>query len=181
MSDGIFTLNCFVLGDQYSQVFQVEIPNTKTVSSLKKEIKNEKNITFQTVDADAIQPYQVSISEADYETKLEPFLDPAGVPDANILSRPLAKLRDLFPSPAEEHIHVIMARPSACECERSLDDFDPCYSNRPCPRQRNDQVLPVWIRVRERSVELRHTPKALLQIQPLQSLKICLKVSVHSV
>lgn len=35
-------LNCFVLGDQRSQVFQVEIPKTKAVISLKRAIKEKR-------------------------------------------------------------------------------------------------------------------------------------------
>jgi hypothetical protein len=38
-------LNCFVLGDQRSQVFQVEIPKTRAVISLKRAIK-EKRLTL---------------------------------------------------------------------------------------------------------------------------------------
>lgn len=105
-------LNCFVLGDQRSQVFQVEIPKTKAVISLKRAIKEKR---FKNVDAHVLQLYQVSIPKTDLETKLGTFLDPANVQGTKVLSRPTARLWLLFPSPAEDTIHVILAYPSAGE------------------------------------------------------------------
>jgi hypothetical protein len=135
-SDGIITLNCLVLGDPPSKVFEIETEKTGTVSSLKNAVKKEKERTFQCVDASALQAYQVSVSENDFATKLEPFLDPANVPDANILSRPMVKLQTLFSSPKEEHIHVIIARPPEGECKwffdfKSTDVLLPTRSSSP--------------------------------------------------
>jgi len=105
-------LNCFVLGDQRSQVFQVEIPKTKAVISLKRAIKEKR---LKNVDAHVLELYQVSIPKTDLDTKLGTFLDPANVHGAKVLSRSTARLWPLFPSPAEETIHVILAYPSAGE------------------------------------------------------------------
>ena len=37
----ILTLNCWILGDEPGRIFTVEIPGSKTVSILKKAIKEE--------------------------------------------------------------------------------------------------------------------------------------------
>jgi len=48
-----------VLGDDPSHVFTVEIPKTKTVSILKKAIKEEKKHALEGVDADTLVLWKV--------------------------------------------------------------------------------------------------------------------------
>jgi hypothetical protein len=55
------TLQCWVQGDDSDRVFPVEIEPTKTVGTLKEVIKDKKQHSFQNVDADALDLWNVSI------------------------------------------------------------------------------------------------------------------------
>ena len=50
---GTLRLNCWVFGDDVSQVFPVKITNTESVGTLKKAIRDEK-LALQHVDADSL-------------------------------------------------------------------------------------------------------------------------------
>ncbi|KAF8326121.1 uncharacterized protein EI90DRAFT_2820492, partial [Cantharellus anzutake] len=64
-------LNCWVLGDDASRVFPVEISNAKPVGALKEAIKDKKKVTLQHVDADALTLWNVSIPVDDgFEEKV---------------------------------------------------------------------------------------------------------------
>jgi hypothetical protein len=52
-------LNCWVLGDETSRIFPVKISESKSVGALKKAIKGEKQHRFQSIDADALDLWQV--------------------------------------------------------------------------------------------------------------------------
>lgn len=54
-----FELNCFILGDDPSRMFSVNILETDTVSHLKQVIKQMRN-AFRDVDADTLQLWKVS-------------------------------------------------------------------------------------------------------------------------
>ena len=55
-------LNCWVLGDDPTRIFTVEILETKYVSALKKAIKDEKSNAFQHIDADSLKLWKVGYS-----------------------------------------------------------------------------------------------------------------------
>ena len=59
---GILKLNCWVLGDEMRRVFPVEIAETESVGILKDAIKQKKPVSFQHVDADAIEIWKVCIA-----------------------------------------------------------------------------------------------------------------------
>ena len=54
-------LNCWVFGDDLNSVFEVEIQDSKKVSTLRKFIKAEKSNTFQHVEADTIDLWKVTL------------------------------------------------------------------------------------------------------------------------
>jgi hypothetical protein len=56
----ILKLNCWVLGDDPCHIFSVEIAVSKTVSTLKKAIKDEKKHTFDGIDPDLLDLWKVS-------------------------------------------------------------------------------------------------------------------------
>ena len=72
---GTLELFCWVQGDDYRQAFSLEIAGTKTVSALKKAIKEEKKVAFKHVDADTLKLWKVSAS---YERELMPLRADAG-------------------------------------------------------------------------------------------------------
>jgi hypothetical protein len=55
------TLQCWVQGDDSDHIFPVEIEPTKTVGTLKKAIKDERQHSFQNVDAHALGLWNISI------------------------------------------------------------------------------------------------------------------------
>ena len=121
------TLNCFVFGDHPTELCQVEIGKTRILNVLKDEIRVAQQAFQEVQDVTALHAYRLTapIPKADIKTKLAIHLDPADVPGAEeLLSKAWAKMSNLFPSPTEEDVHVIVARSSAGEYKPSLNDFD---------------------------------------------------------
>jgi len=64
----ILELNCFVQGDDASQVFSVEIANNKLISALRDAIKDKNPTSFHNVDARSLHLWNVSIPvDADFK------------------------------------------------------------------------------------------------------------------
>jgi hypothetical protein len=100
-------LNCWVLGDETSRVFTVEIASTKNVSTLKKAIKEEKKPAFDHIPADAIDLWNVSFSIA-VDRNLEEHLVGVDIEHQEPLS-PVAKLSEVFPgSLVGKNLHVVI-------------------------------------------------------------------------
>jgi hypothetical protein len=53
-------LNCWAIGDDPRRMFEVEIGKTKSVSALKKLIKEEKQPAYNDITADSLDLWQVS-------------------------------------------------------------------------------------------------------------------------
>jgi len=56
----ILEINCWVLGDDPSSVFPVEVASSKTVGTLKKAIKDEMEHSFDDLDAKSLYLWNVS-------------------------------------------------------------------------------------------------------------------------
>ena len=104
-----FDLNCLVLGDDPSCLFTVEIANNKTVSILRKLIKDEKKPAFDHVPADALVLWKVSIPLN------ESFKNNLSKLDL-VEKRPLLPEQELVeiftgPPPAKKHVHIVVKAP----------------------------------------------------------------------
>ena len=120
---------CSSAGGQHNrptELCQVKIAKAKTVViTLRKEIAQQ---LFQQADTNALRLYYLtaSIRKADIEKELGICTDPAEIPCIEELpARSRTKISTLFPSPAEEDIHVIMVRPSTGEYKSPFNSFDP--------------------------------------------------------
>ena len=60
MSTGSYTLNCLLLGDALSQIFEIEIAPTKNVAALRRLIKEELKHAFRDIDAKSLMLVKVS-------------------------------------------------------------------------------------------------------------------------
>ena len=102
-------LNCLVSGDDTSNIFTIEIANTKNVSTLKDAIKEKKQPAFDHVPADALVLWKVSLPVDD---KLEEnFPDLAGETPLS----PVNKLSKVFSDVDDMHLHIVVGRPlGAC-------------------------------------------------------------------
>jgi Crinkler effector protein N-terminal domain len=112
-------INCIVLGDNPSQAFTTKLDGTNNVSVLKKAIKDEKKPAFDHVPADTLNILKVSLPEDDVlDATLQSFI-PQNDPQNGVhhLSMPIRKLSEVFRVPARGHIHVIVERPLAGECQ----------------------------------------------------------------
>src|ERR1700683_5724200 len=56
----ILELTCWILGHDPLRVFSVEVPSSKTVSYLRKAIKDEKKPVFDEITADSLDLWKVS-------------------------------------------------------------------------------------------------------------------------
>lgn len=79
------TLRCYILGDDLRNSFKVTLPSTDDVSDLKEAIKTKKSYTFQHVEADKLQLWNVS------------------VPISSELERPSPMFKRLVPTLGRDH------------------------------------------------------------------------------
>jgi Crinkler effector protein N-terminal domain len=107
---------CLVHGEPIANAFPVEIPRDGTIGTLKKLIKTEKTPEFNDIAADKLKLWSVNI----------PIDDTAALEELTALEKlenneekgiqellPVKKIRKIFPNePTEEHIHIIIERPS---------------------------------------------------------------------
>jgi hypothetical protein len=109
-------LNCFVHGDDPSHIFAVDIDGNKKVSALKELIKDKKMHTFQHVDADTLNVFQVSLPiDDDVDAELRRFR-PEDEGDHR-LSNAAKRLKEFFRDPKDEYVHVIVVHPVASELQ----------------------------------------------------------------
>jgi hypothetical protein len=110
----ILELNCFIQGDDATHIFPVKIARTDSVGTLKRAIKEEKQVALEHVDADALKLWTVSVAVDDRfkenvkkeELRVEEELSPVD------------PLSDVFKeTPAQKHVHIIVCSPNADDCE----------------------------------------------------------------
>src|ERR1700685_1560405 len=111
---GTLDLNRLVLGHDASRIFPIEIAENKSVRSLRKAIKDEKEHAFQHVDASNLILWQVSIPVNRNLTENLRKLD--FVDDGSLL--PVKRLSGVFSDqPEDEHLHIVVRVPPAGEYE----------------------------------------------------------------
>jgi hypothetical protein len=101
------SLNCLIHGDDRKKLFIVEIPETKTVSTLKDLIKEKKASRLKDIDASDLDLWQVSFPIDDFQAALENF----NLADHLELSPPNKKLTTFFEDVADDHLRVIAKVP----------------------------------------------------------------------
>jgi hypothetical protein len=101
----LLKLNCLIPGDSHKNIFKVQIPLADDVSVLRKVIKEEKQIAFQHVDADALELWKVDLpGDGSLVTELQWF----SFDDKASLS-PLDRLSDIFKDvPVECRLHIVV-------------------------------------------------------------------------
>jgi hypothetical protein len=97
-------LNCWVHGDDVGQIFQIDIANTESVSTLKKAIKEEKKPELDHVAAGSLTLWKVSIPAG----RLQNNLANEDLTDQSSLSS-VDDLVDVFSDePHRKHLHIVV-------------------------------------------------------------------------
>jgi hypothetical protein len=111
------SLNCFILGGDTSEVFTVEILNTKNVSILKHLIKEERPRRLNHVDASELTTWKVSLP-------VDTIMPELTVDDVE----PCEKLHSVKKIPSifgetlvDEHVHVLVQVPTGAIHKLFLD------------------------------------------------------------
>jgi Crinkler effector protein N-terminal domain len=108
MSDSHLSINCWILGHGYEEVFSVEISEDKNVDALRQAIKTESQNTLSAIDAVSLILYKVSIP---YSPQLAEHAAALGVNKLRLM--PLDKLSKVFENGlVDAHVHVIVEIPS---------------------------------------------------------------------
>ena len=109
-----FDLNCWILNEDYTSVFPIEIGCTKTVGNLKNAIKQDQRVAFQHVDPRNLDLWIVSVF---IDTSLKQNVDKLGLQNEPLLL-PGTKLSKIFSDePKDEHVHIVVQPPPTCTCE----------------------------------------------------------------
>ncbi len=105
-----FELNCLILGEDSDHIFPVEIPGDKSVGALREAIKDEKNNTFQGVDADTFKLWKVSIANDEH---CEEEIKGLGLESRKPLL-PVKRLSEVFSGkPVYGHLHIVVQPPAS--------------------------------------------------------------------
>jgi Crinkler effector protein N-terminal domain len=102
-------INCLVLGDAYSRVFQVEIPINKSVAALRDAIKAKNTTVMKDIEAYMLTLYKVSIP-------LTPEIanDVAELGPDRLWLNPLSTLSEaLGDGLPDGYVHVVIKTPGA--------------------------------------------------------------------
>ena len=116
-------LNCWVFGEDSTRIFPVKIDRDENVGGLREAIKEKKKITFDHIDADSLDVWNVSIP-IDKDTNLVAQVKNLKVLETKSLL-PVQPLSAIFRNVVEQHLHVIV-HVSTGEC---LPDFHLSSSN----------------------------------------------------
>ena len=119
----LLLLNCWVLGEDSTRIFPVEIHSNRNVGGLKDAIKEKNKVGFDHIDAHRLDVWNVSIP-IDEDVNLEAQVKNLKVLQTKSLS-PVQPLSGIFRNAVEERLHVIV-RASAGECS---PDFCFSFSN----------------------------------------------------
>jgi hypothetical protein len=102
-------LNCWILTEDYTSVFSIEIGRTKTVATLQNAIKENQRIIFQHVDPRNVDLWQVSIFN---DTSLKQNVEELNLQNKQPLLSS-TKLSNVFlEEPKDEHVHIVVRLPS---------------------------------------------------------------------
>ena len=108
----ILELNCFIHDDDPRHVFPVKIARTESVGTFKKAIKEEKKVTLEHIDADALRLWKVSIA---VNSGFKEDVRKVELRDDDALS-PVDRLSKVFlGQPEDGDLHIIMCSPPASE------------------------------------------------------------------
>jgi len=102
-------LNCWVLGEDSTRIFPVEIDRDKDVGALKKAIKEEKKKAFDHIDADSLEVWKVCIP-IDEDTNLQAQVNGLRLHEKKPLWA-LKRLLRIFGNVNEEALHVVIKAP----------------------------------------------------------------------
>jgi Crinkler effector protein N-terminal domain len=119
LESAMLTLFCYLRGDDYRQVFPVEINKGKSASHLKEAIKEKKRPKFDDIPADSLALWKVSVK---YTEDLKNEVEALNLVDGNKL-RPLEELSSIFSDLEGKRVHVIIDRPYSGELLMSLLSF----------------------------------------------------------
>jgi hypothetical protein len=114
----ILELNCFVRGDDASQVFSIEIANNNLVSALRDAIKDKNPTSFHNVDARSLHLWNVSIASIPVDARIKDNVNKRELRKEEELS-PVETLTDVFSvvhSRKNLHVIVVCDAPTG-ECE----------------------------------------------------------------
>jgi Crinkler effector protein N-terminal domain len=126
------TLICLVHGDDPTQhVFEVKVIKTDTIASLKDLIKNKKTPEFDDISSDKLILWKVNIPHDDLGT-----LDLSrGIKTIGEKLSPFHKVSKVFLSGIlDEHLHIIIERPSRRTTSRAPSLHTPSPPRTPSPR-----------------------------------------------
>jgi Crinkler effector protein N-terminal domain len=119
----IFTLLCYVRGDDYKNAFEVKIGKEETVAELREAIKKENTQMCRAIDANLLVLWKVSIlcdqnlaKNVDDLNLVDDTLPPVSAAHPNndqIQSlSPVLKLSEVFlEPPVGQHVHIVVNSP----------------------------------------------------------------------
>jgi hypothetical protein len=102
-------LNCWVLGEDSTRIFPVEIDHDENVGGLKKAIKEEMKPTFDHITANSLNVWSVSIP-INEDTNLEAQVKGLRLHEKKPLW-PLKGLLRIFRDLDKETLHVVVKAP----------------------------------------------------------------------
>ena len=106
-------LNCWVLGEDFTRIFHVEIDCRKDVGGLREAIKEKMKPAFDHITANSLEVWNVSIP-IDENTNLQAEVNRLRLLDKKPLW-PLKGLHRIFKDLDQDSLHVVVKAPPSSE------------------------------------------------------------------
>lgn len=108
-------LLCWVYREAVKNIFPVEIPENKTVGTLKEIIKSKKFVRFRDVEADQLELYSIRLASGDGGEQLKDKLEQLSLEGKSYLTSQ-TKLSRLFPGSDTEEVEwlIVADGPNYC-------------------------------------------------------------------
>src|ERR1700761_9378911 len=109
----LVTFNCWIFGEDSSDVFPVDISLDQTVFELKKMVRSRKKSQLAPFSARKLGLFKVFVALEDFEEVLAQITSPTEIDGAEQLG-PVSKLSQLFDGPLlGTHIHIAVQPPKS--------------------------------------------------------------------
>ena len=102
----VLSLNCWVVGDSPDEIFEIEIPRTKSVSVLKEIVKEKNANSLSNFDPKQLDLWKVYLPRDNLDT-----ISSLKLENGTKLSPPIAKLSEFFDETVDQGLNIVVKMP----------------------------------------------------------------------
>jgi hypothetical protein len=120
----LLSLRCWIVGDDPARAFEVDVPKSGSVSALKDAIKLKQQPDLDNWPANKLDVWAVAVPLTNEKEIVETAEKATN--ELRLEGWKLLRKVDLFKSPDEEHLHVVVRTPEGTRQSLQLDSISDC-------------------------------------------------------